>query len=113
RASSAIPADPLPPGATARLGGGRGAAAVLALAVAPDGAAVAVARGPAVGLFRPDGAALRTLAAHRQAVTAVAFAPTGEALATAAAPGDPGPLRLWNPSTGEMLRRWGDAGRRV
>jgi eukaryotic-like serine/threonine-protein kinase len=113
RASAAIPTDPLPPGTTARLGGGRGAAAVLALAVAPDGAAVAVARGPAVGLFRPDGAALRTLAAHRQAVTLIAFAPTGESLATAAAPGDPAPLRLWDPATGEMLRRWGDAGRRV
>jgi WD40 repeat protein len=74
---------------------------------------VAVARGPAVGLFRPDGAFLRSLAAHQRPVVLVAFAPTGAALATAAEPGDPAPLRFWDVATGELLRRWGDAGRRV
>jgi WD40 repeat protein len=113
RAAAGTPADPLPPRATARLGGRGDGEAVRALAVAPDGTAIAVARGPAVGLFRPDGAALRALAAHRQPVTLLAFAPGGESLASAAAPGDPAPLRLWDPATGELLRRWGDAGCRV
>ncbi len=101
----------LPPGATARLGDGRDA--VRALAVAPDGTTVAVARGAAVGLFRPGGAAVRTLAGHQRPVAHLAYAPTDPFLATAAEPGDPAPLRLWDPATGELLRRWGDAGRKV
>jgi WD40 repeat protein len=104
------PGEPLPAGATARLGTG---APVQALAVAPDGTAVAVARGPAVGLFRLTGAELRTLRGHRKPVLHVAYAPQGELLASAAGPGDPGPLRLWDPDSGKLLHRWGDAGRTV
>jgi WD40 repeat protein len=103
--------DPLPTGATARLGSG--SEAVRALAVAPDGGSAAVARGNAVGLFRLSGAGLRSLAGHQRPVEHIVYAPQGEMIATAAESGDPGPLRLWDPASGELLHRWGDARRSV
>jgi WD40 repeat protein len=103
--------DSLPPGVVTRLGSGTDA--VRALAVAPDGTAVAVARGATVGLFQLTGTPLRNLAGHRLPVTHLCFSPTDGLLASAAEPGELGPLRLWDPASGELLRRWGDAGRQV
>jgi WD40 repeat protein len=102
---------PLPTGATSQLGDG--SRAVGALAVAPDGAAVAVARGSDVGLFRLTGIELRTLKGHRRPVHHLEFSPCDEMLVSAAEPGDSSPLRFWDPATGQQLHRWGDDSRTV
>jgi WD40 repeat protein len=102
---------PLPAGARVRLGDG--SQAIGALAVAPDGASVAVARGSDIGLFRPFGTELRTLRGHSRPIHHIEYSPCDDMLVSAAEPGDSSPLRFWNSATGELLHQWGAANRTV
>jgi WD40 repeat protein len=101
-----LPGDPLPPGAVARLGTSRFAhgSIISALAVSPDGGAVATASGQFVCLWgAATGRCLRDIRIHeRAAVTtyAVAFSPDGQILACAGNDG----VGLWDPVTGNRLR---------
>lgn len=106
--------DGLPEGALTRLGlPGLPPEPVQAVAIAPDGQTVALARGRRLLLCTLDGRISRELADHSTPITHLVFAPRGGILATASAPGDLKPVRIWDLAAGSEMRQWGDATRSV
>ncbi len=113
RAAPGAPADPLPPGAVARLGTVRfrPGSTVASIAFAPDGRAVASGNGDGtISLWEADtGRELRVLRGHRDAVLSVAFAPDGRLLASrgGGVAYNDNSIVLWDLATGREVRRFG------
>jgi RNA polymerase sigma factor (sigma-70 family) len=106
-------ADPLPPGAVARLGSVRfwSGSTVGAVAFSPDRQTLASGNGDhTVGLWDlRSGQPIRVLRGHQNAVLAVAFSPDGRLLASRSGGlvfGD-NSIRLWDVRTGKEVRRFG------
>ncbi|HEY2892905.1 MAG TPA: c-type cytochrome domain-containing protein, partial [Pirellulales bacterium] len=80
--------------------------AITALAFAPDGKSLAVARHDSVELLSiPERSLIRSLGPHRGRITAVTFAKDGAQLVAAAGePGVFGEARLWNVADGSLIR---------
>lgn len=73
-------------------------------ALSPDGSSIAAASNGG-GLFTAEsGREIVTFAGHTGAVTAIAFSPDGTTIATASHDHS---FKLWNASTGGLLRTWG------
>src|SRR5438105_4259052 len=99
--------DPLPPGALFRLGTVRFAHSgwIYALAVAPDGKALASGGYDkhggelAIHLWDFTGKEIRALKGHQLAILSVCFAPDGKTLASG---GRDRTIRLWDVATGKQ-----------
>ncbi len=80
--------------------------AVAAVAFAPDGKSIAVARYNLVEILSlPERSLVRALGPHRGRVNALSYSADGSRLVAAAGePGVFGEVRLWNPADGQMLR---------
>lgn len=80
--------------------------AITALAFAPDGKSLAVARHDWVELLSiPERSLVRSLGPHRGRITAVAFTKDGAQLVAAGGePGVFGEVRLWNVAEGKLVR---------
>lgn len=76
------------------------AAAVLCVAVAPDGLIATGGRDRTIRLWR-DGALARTIQNHADAVNALDFSPDGARLASASSDHS---VRLWQPDHGRLVR---------
>src|SRR5262249_42128544 len=113
---SVAPADPLPPGAVARLGSirFRPGCTVESLAFAPDGRTVASGNGNGtISLWEAaTGREIRVLRGHRDAVLSVAFSPDGKLLASRAGgvAYNDNSIVLWDLATGREVRRFGASG---
>ena len=107
------PADPLPPGAVARIGPTRFAAGstVEAVTYAPGGKVLATGHGDnTIRLWDAvTGKELRRLVGHADRVTGLAFSPDGKLLASRGGfvAFNDNSIRLWDVATGKELRRFG------
>ena len=75
-------------------------AAVLSVAIAPDGLLVSGSADRSIGVWRDD-KKVRSISNHAERVTALAFAPDGKRLASASADGT---VRVWQPAIGRLMK---------
>ena len=75
-------------------------AAVLSVAIAPDGLLVSGSADRSIGVWRDD-QRVRSISNHAERVTALAFAPDGKRLASASADGT---VRIWQPAIGRLMK---------
>lgn len=75
-------------------------AAVLSVAIAPDGLLVSGSADRSIGVWRDD-RRVRSISNHAERVTALAFAPDGKRLASASADGT---VRIWQPAIGRLMK---------
>ncbi|MHC4377624.1 MAG: WD40 repeat domain-containing protein [Planctomycetota bacterium] len=75
-------------------------AAVLSVAIAPDGLLVSGSADRSIGVWRDD-QRVRSISNHAERVTALAFGPDGKRLASASADGT---VRVWQPAIGRLMK---------
>lgn len=75
-------------------------AAVLSVAIAPDGLLISGSADRSIGVWRDD-QRKRSISNHGEAINALAFAPDGKRLASASSDGT---VRIWQPEIGRLMK---------